>query len=699
MLNLSRMSILPKTSAKPPQEGTLSPGTLVMYENQGAGLIGAIVTFKKPKYLVLNERGAEVELAADRLHQLPSSLPADLATSQDKTKYLSDLSAKAKTDALSLDLEELWSLIFEEDREYKNSELCALYFGKDEIHDHLMLRLALLCDSIYFKRKKEFFIPRPPLVVDELKRAEESKRKRLEAQESALRHFADRLENPQAPLPATLNFYLTLLKDTAVNSPNLDPSRQKEAKELLDACQEKLKLGLNGQRPEQAYQLLRHLGEFSDLTNPAIIRNNIRPEFPEAVLKQAAEISIPSLEQCPDREIRLDLTALPAFTVDDHNTKDMDDAISIERTPTGYRLGVHISDVAALLPPDSSVDLEARRRTTSFYFADGPINMLPESLSQQTCSLVENQARLCLSCLWDVDYNFNVSNGQISPSVISVKKRYSYEEVDKLLETSDSDLNILYNIASGCEALRVTAGGFKVNKREVMVVLKEDGELGLVEMDENAPGHSLIGEMMVLCNQFIADFAIKHNIPIVFRGQPPSEAPDQSVLEKIPQGPARDYAIRTTLKPSSLSFDPIPHSTLGIAAYTQATSPIRRYLDLCNQRQILWFLRHGQPCYSRSEYEKLISETEEFRAAAGMLVRESRRFWLLKYLERRMTQSRTIQATVLRTDFKTPMVELDEVFLPTLVKLPGGAKPGDVVNLRITRIDAAFDDLRLEVAQ
>jgi hypothetical protein len=176
------MSMLPKSSAKPPVEASLKPGALTVYENQGTCLTACILEFKKPKYLVLNECGAELELAPERLHQLPQSLPSKLSSVQDKADYLAQLSRQARLAAGSLDLDELWSLVQEEGNEYKNGELCALYFGKDDLENHLALRLALVADAVYFKRKKELFAPRPPEVVEELKRAEEIKRRKLEIQ-------------------------------------------------------------------------------------------------------------------------------------------------------------------------------------------------------------------------------------------------------------------------------------------------------------------------------------------------------------------------------------------------------------------------------------------------------------------------------------------------------------------------------------
>lgn len=689
------MNMLPKASAKHPPETPPAPGTVVMYENQGSLLLGCVIEFKKNKYLIQNERGAEIELSPDRLHQAPGKAPA--SSPAERASFLASLSAQVRAAAVGVDLAELWSLIQEEQREYRTGELCENYYGRDELLNHLALRFALIADSVYFKRKKEFFQPRSAETVEELKKAAEAKQRKARIQQQTIEAFAARLKNRSAPIPAESAAAIELLEDLAAGACGGDGARLKEARDLLVNCCEKLPIELNGRPEERAYSLLRRVHHFTPFTNLSLIRHNIRRVFPAAVLEEAGRMPIPAAaEDFPDRECREDLTALDAFTVDDVSTKDMDDAISLERTASGWRLGIHISDVAAVLPSGGAIDREARRRTTSFYHPDGPINMLPERLSQSICSLVEGQLRPCLSFLWELDPECRPVNARFCPSLIKVKRRLSYRDVDRLLEDGHSDFSTLFNIAGASEAARFAAGGFKVNKREVLVVLQENGELGLEDVDENAPGRALIGELMVICNREIARFAAENKIPIVFRGQPPSDAPPPP--PGVPPGPALDYLGRAALKPSAISFDPAPHSTLGLEAYTQATSPIRRYIDLCNQRQILWFLRTGAPLYSREEYEKIAAESEDFRSAAGALVKESRRFWLLKYLEQRCRKSKTIRATVLRTDFKTPLVELDEIFLPALVKLAPGAKPGDEITLRVARVDAVFDDLRLEPA-
>jgi len=214
--------------------------------------------------------------------------------------------------------------------------------------------------------------------------------------------------------------------------------------------------------------------------------------------------------------------------------------------------------------------------------------------------------------------------------------------------------------------------------------------------------------MMVLGNALLASFAVEKHLPVVFRRQdPPDEEPGTPASNQQPdagdaaaQKPAADYAGRAKLKKSSVGLEPGLHSGLGLDAYLQGTSPIRRYVDLCNQRQILAALQVGSARFSRAEMEEILYSTEEPLSTATAVSRETRRFWLMRYLsqriERKGKEGRIITGTVLRTDMKFPLIELDEVFMPTPVKCAGPVKPGDRVTLRISSVEPQQDYLRLE---
>src|SRR6185312_6195930 len=150
-------------------------------------------------------------------------------------------------------------------------------------------------------------------------------------------------------------------------------------------------------------------------------------------------------------------------------------------------------------------------------------------------------------------------------------------------------------------------------------------------------------------------------IPLTFRSQETPE--DETLPAKLPpDGPAHDFYLRSRLKKSLVGLVPLPHASLGLRAYVQATSPIRRYMDLINQRQFLWYLTRGKPLYSRGDLEKIIDEVEPRLSNALQATKETRRYWLLRYLQQMQKTGERIFGTVVRLDGRTPLVELEKLY-------------------------------------
>jgi exoribonuclease-2 len=202
--------------------------------------------------------------------------------------------------------------------------------------------------------------------------------------------------------------------------------------------------------------------------------------------------------------------------------------------------------------------------------------------------------------------------------------------------------------------------------------------------------------MMVLANSLMARFALKNKIPVIYRGQEGPDANARQALVGVPDGPAKDFTARTKLKKSIMSFEPSHHSGLGLDAYIQATSPIRRYTDLCHQRQFISFFRRSKPWIDRAEFEPLSLEVELHNNAANLASRETKRYWLLRYLEQRK-RGQPIEGTIVRLDTKSPLVELDEVYLTTFVKTPRPVRLGERLSLKVASVDPLGDYIRVEL--
>jgi exoribonuclease-2 len=698
------MSMFPKgssksSSPKPPPVDSLV-GSFVQYEDEGSVILGVVTAPKKDRYLILNLRGREVELGRGRLYQLPGREGNAAGSTSARVAELSALHAKIEEQAEAFDVAELWSFVHEDVRTYSVQELNEAYFGNNDLITHAGLRVALIREKVHFKRDKDDFEPRSVEVVEELERAEEAKRKKLAVRDATVSFIDLRLKEPGAPIPREIDDNMRLMAEVAAGVTHSDPARQKEGKQLVRLCAEKLDIPENLPIEKQAFDALVRLGVFRRDANLSFIRNEIPVAHKLEVLEEARHV--PRAREVDDfephvREGRVDLTRKDTFTIDDESTKDMDDALSLEQTPAGYELGIHITDVTWAVLPETHLDQAARRRATSIYCADQTVNMFPEELSEERLSLCEGAVRPCLSVILQLSTSYEVISSRIIPSFIRSHHRYSYDDVDRLLEEGDATLLTVHEIAAACEERRLRKGAVKVHRREVVPFLEDDGSIRLLEIEEESPARSLVAEMMVLANSVLAEFAAQHRIPVLFRGQerPDDEAERDDTKSVAPEGPAKDYSARTKLKKSTVSFEPQHHSGLGLDAYIQASSPIRRYMDLCHQRQFLSFLRTEKPWISREQFEAIAFEVENYLQSANVVSRETKRYWLLRYLEQRGKKV-PIEGTVVRTDTKTPLVELDEVYLTVFFRPHKPVKLGQRLTLRVSAVDPHADYIRLD---
>lgn len=699
------MAIFPKGSSKspnpkPPAADPLV-GSFVQYEDNAAVVLAVVVATKKEKLAVLNVRGRELDLAAGRLYVLPGKEPAGTGGAAARLEAMKALQARIDAEAEKLNVAELWSFVHEEARALSVAELCKAYFGSDEVAAHAGLRVALIRERVHFKRDRDLFEPRAPGVVEDLQRAEEAKRKKAQVRAATIEFLAQRAKDPSVRVPAETLDSFRLMEEVAAGIQHTDPARQKEGRELVHAACDALRIPQHAHIEKQAFELLVAAGMCNEDTNLSLIRHGIPAGHDSAALEQAALLEVPqAVADFPahERAVRQDLTALKAFTIDDASTQDMDDALSLEQTHDGWELGIHITDVSWAILPESALDRAARRRATSIYCADRTINMLPEALSDGKLSLQPGAVRPCLSVLVSCSSVFEITGSRVVPSFIKVDRRLTYDQVDALLEEGDATLLTIHDIAAACEAGRIRNGAVRVHKREAVPFKEPDGSIRLLEIDEDGPARLLVSEMMVLANRLMAEFAASKGIPVLYRGQERPEEPAPAQRAETPEGPAKDFSARTKLKKSTVTFEPQHHSGLGLDAYIQATSPIRRYLDLCHQRQFISYFREQRPWVTRRELEEIFHEVDACLQAATLASRETRRFWLMRYLEQR-DRSSLISGTVVRLDLKTPLVELDEVYITVFGRVPKGTPLGARLLFRITAIDPRSELIRLEAAQ
>lgn len=327
-----------------------------------------------------------------------------------------------------------------------------------------------------------------------------------------------------------------------------------------------------------------------------------------------------------------DLTFLPTITIDGEDTRDIDDAVSVERTKTGYRLGVHIADVSHFVPYRSALDKEAFSRGTSVYFPDRVLPMLPRVLSNGVCSLKENLIRRTLSAIVEFDENGNELKSEIVPSFIRSRHQATYTEIGKVLSGDEEAkkkyadvLGEIFDMAELCKILnkkRKERGAVDLLSTELKIVF--DGEKVEIPPADDPFPHLIIEEFMIAANECVARFLLKAGVPAVFRvHEKPSAEKAETLslfasslglsprfsLEEIrpsdysallaaardlPAYPVLNDVMLRSMQKAKYAPVNIGHFGLASEAYLHFTSPIRRYPDLCVHRIVKEFLKNGK---------------------------------------------------------------------------------------------------------
>ncbi|MBF0338729.1 MAG: ribonuclease R [Nitrospirae bacterium] len=319
---------------------------------------------------------------------------------------------------------------------------------------------------------------------------------------------------------------------------------------------------------------------------------------------------------------RHDLRILNTVTIDGEKAKDFDDAISIVKTPDGYRLYVHIADVSHFVPWESNIDVEARRRGTSVYLPDRVIPMLPKRLSEELCSLRPKRDRLAFTVEMAFTAEGQCTGVSCYTSVINSNERMTYTDVSRMLNDGDKALRQRYSYLLGdfelmeelCAALRrrrMKRGSLDFDLPEPEVIIDILGNLeGIVSVRRN-PAHMLIEEFMIAANEAVARRIADAGVPSLYRIH---EEPDQRkmidiikvarhlisvgkqrlsprdmprLIGKACGGPYEElinYLVLRSLKQARYSVTNVGHFGLASECYTHFTSPIRRYPDLVVHR-------------------------------------------------------------------------------------------------------------------
>ncbi|MCC6748051.1 MAG: RNB domain-containing ribonuclease [Deltaproteobacteria bacterium] len=546
-------------------------GILVEYlEEEGLAL--GLVTASEPKRLSLtDERGRQTRLAPDKVlfRHAGDSI----------TKLVAQLEALAA----EVDVRLLWDAVQEEraGEAHEPEALARLYFDVDDPAHSSAVYRALAAERLHFRRKGRGFEARSAAEVESLEAQRELERRT--AQELAELTRALRGKRVDAALCERLEAFLRGATD----------------RPLQQALSQ-----LSGEPSAYAFELLLasgHLGQAADLE---VLQANLRPEpAPSALAYVEALVPLPLVEP----------VVRAAFSIDDPDTREVDDALSATAEGDLVRVTIDIADAARLVAPGDPTDVEARRRATSVYLPTGTFYMLPPRLGCNLGSLEVDTPRGALRTTAWIDPTGEVQRVELSRVAIRVGARLDYDAADALLagpqtDATGAELALLHRAALLLQARRRAAGALLLRRNEWKLKVSPDGSaIDVRPIEPDSPSRALVAEYMILANHLAAKRAQEAGVPLIHRVQPP---PLEGAPAVDPQDPAALARLKGFLRPASLSLNPAPHWGLGVAAYSQVSSPLRRYGDLVQQRQLCALVAGEAPPYDAKALLEVLATVE-----------------------------------------------------------------------------------------
>lgn len=656
-------------------------GKIIEFIEQGKFISTLCLEDRGNRLHLLTSTNRELNLSPKRALLVSSSTIDPLRPREELLERLRKTESTREALREKINIRELWELVSDEHERFNHHYLAQLCFGEPASEDHLSaLVRALFEDQLYFKLKDGQFLPNSEERVEQIIK----EREEAAAREDMLQAGGDWLKAVQegkstAP-PACEKEVIELLTNFVLYE--REAPDYKFSKELL------AKAGLTHTRKARA--LLVKLGAWDEDENLDLIKLGVKTTFGKKKLDLSSQVACSQL----DFEGREDLRDLPVLTIDGPWTRDFDDAVSLEEVGDQLILGVHISDVAASIPQDSPLDQEACLRASSLYLSRQQIPMIPPDLSQETLSLRKDCDRLAISLLAHLEKDGRLIDFRFTPSIVRVKRQLTYDESNQMI-TTDLLLKRLYQLSMSLRSMRMEHDAVSLSLPELEVRFENDGSLKLEMVEQSTPSRMLVAELMIFYNWLLARFCKQNEIPLLFRTQgEPSERLTEDQFGYI----YYVFKQRRKLNPLKISTKPAPHSSLGLDVYTNATSPIRRYLDLVAQRQAISFLSEKPIPYDGKSLEELRMTIEPTLKALERVRRNRIRYWTLKYLGQHIGKKyRAMVLDVLKSKYR--ILLLDFLHIAELRQEgEAGMYPGQQFTVVVKRSDPWDDILEVNYA-
>ena len=355
-----------------------------------------------------------------------------------------------------------------------------------------------------------------------------------------------------------------------------------------------------------------------------LYEHDIDPEFPAAVMKEVTKINDHVIKE--DKVGRRSLLDLQIITIDGEDSRDLDDAVSVQVLDNGYRLGVHIADVSHYVQPGSELNAEAYERGTSVYVSDRVVPMLPHALSNGICSLNPKVERLTLTCMMDIDHQGEIIKYELFPSYIKTTERMTYTQVNAILEQDVAMCKKYAHIITLCENMKALAkilrrrreslGAIDFDTKEAKIIINDQGKVKDIQVRERKEAERIIEDFMIAANECVAAHMKWMELPALYRIH---ETPDPKKMREFariammlgyplkadvnhvyPQQlqqllirakedeiyPVLSTFLLRSMQKARYDDHCLGHFGLGLSEYLHFTSPIRRYPDLLVHRML-----------------------------------------------------------------------------------------------------------------
>ena len=628
--------------------------------------VGYVRKQERDRLHLIDPRGRNLTVHGDRVvvvHRPASEMEFPALARQ--------ISEKVAARQSEVDVELLWQSLGTKQGEMDPAELAELFFAETTPEAESAVFRALSEDNLFFKRRGAQFLPKTEEQVSSERTRRQRQREREEFRERVLK-ILEQIMKKNSEIPEESRVILDRIQNWL---------RYRTGDEIGTILEE---IAGAAKARDTAYDILLRGGRVDPSSDRFLVTAGIEPHFSPQLLEAAEQL--PGYTHVSSR---VDYQDAAAFTIDDEDTREVDDALTLRWEGDEILVGIHIADVSAFVTKGDLLDAEAARRSSTIYLPSITVRMFPDRLSTDLASLRVGVPRPAFTVEVRFDKQGNRIGYRIALSTIQVQKRLSYDEADQIIET-DPVLCALRQLAKQLHDARSKRGAITFRRPELKIRVRGD-EIEITKINPNSSSRFIVSEMMILANGLAADFASLNSIPVIYRTQEPREA---LAVEETPAIEALAFErLRKTFKRSRLSLTPGLHSGLGLSAYTQASSPIRRYADLVTQRQFTAMLTGVPVPYGREELLQILATAEAAEQEIRTIEDRSTNYWLLEYLKR-YKREEPLAAVVLD---QKGNIELQDYYLRGKVSGAVKLQPGETINVRIETIDPGKGDVRFRI--